>query len=66
MSFYVFSEENIWHLAKSILERNNSVKDLKCYVIALSNSNKCVNLWKQTMKKNDYGDGLIFWVIKIC
>ncbi|XP_025413079.1 protein N-terminal glutamine amidohydrolase isoform X2 [Sipha flava] len=54
-------EENIWHLAKSILESNKSVKDLKCYVVALSNSNKCVHLWKQTMKENDYRDGLIFW-----
>lgn len=61
----VFSEENVWHLAKSILELNKSVTDLKCYVIALSNSKKCVHLWKQIMKSNDYDDGLLFWVNKM-
>jgi len=53
-----FCEENIWHLAKSIMESNKNTPDFNCYVIFLSNSKKCVHLWKQKALQND---GLTFW-----
>lgn len=57
---FFYSEENIWYLAKSILEANKSVSDMKCYVIFMSNNKKCVHLWRQSSKH--YEDGLMFWV----
>ncbi|VVC37155.1 Protein N-terminal glutamine amidohydrolase, alpha beta roll [Cinara cedri] len=53
-----YCEENIWHLAKLILDLNKATSDLKAYVILLSNSNKCVHLWKQNSPQKD---GLLFW-----
>ncbi|XP_050525822.1 protein N-terminal glutamine amidohydrolase isoform X2 [Daktulosphaira vitifoliae] len=54
-----YCEENIWHLAKNILSANKNVSEFKCYVTFVSNSNKCVPLWKQ--KSSTHDDGLVFW-----
>ncbi|VVC26234.1 Protein N-terminal glutamine amidohydrolase, alpha beta roll [Cinara cedri] len=52
-----FCEENIWHLAKLILDLNKDTSDLKAYVIIMLNPNKCVHLWKQDSPQKD---GLLF------
>ncbi|XP_060864842.1 protein N-terminal glutamine amidohydrolase [Metopolophium dirhodum] len=53
-----FCEENIWQLAKLILDLNKSTPNMKCYVIFVSNYNKCVHLWNQNSSHNE---GLVFW-----
>ncbi|XP_050442358.1 protein N-terminal glutamine amidohydrolase [Adelges cooleyi] len=54
-----YCEENVWHLAKNILVANKNVSNWKCYVVFVSNSNKCVPLWKQQCSEQE--GGLVFW-----
>ncbi|XP_026812465.1 protein N-terminal glutamine amidohydrolase isoform X1 [Rhopalosiphum maidis] len=53
-----YCEENIWQLAKQILELNKDTPDMKCYVIFISNYTKCVHLWNQNCS---HTEGLVFW-----
>lgn len=72
--FCLFSEENIWRLAKRVLDTNKRTPGLKCYVVVLSNPNKHIHLWKQDITFYDshnvsytfnqkVNEGLDFWVI---
>ena len=62
LSICLQSEENVWHLAKSMKERCTDEVFQKCFVVFISNSNESIPLWRQKAGKNS--EGFVIWVLK--